>query len=303
MTAIEAVARLDKVSIFYGKLCALDHLDLRVEPGEILAVLGPNGAGKTTAIGLMVGILKPDAGRVDLMGKAPDQPGARNRIGVMLQVSGVPDTLKVREHLELFRGYYQNPLPLSEILAVAGLEGLAERFYGKLSGGQKQRLLFGLAICGRPDLVFLDEPTVGLDVTARRALWAQIRALKDRGCAVVLTTHYLEEADALADRIVVIQNGVEIAAGSPAEIKGGILERRIRCRTALSAAQLAELPGVTAVEAVQGLMEIRSTRSDETVRRILALDPTLTDLEIASARLEEAFLHLTRDEQQQEVAS
>ena len=154
----------------------------------------------------------------------------------MLQVGKVPETLRVREHIDLFSSYYPNPMPLQEVLAAAGLEKLRDRKFGDLSGGQRQRTLFALAICGNPDLLFLDEPTVGLDVEARRALWEEIRRLVERGKTVLLTTHYLEEADALADRIAVINQGEIIAEGTPAEIKAQTSGKRIRCITALSLA-------------------------------------------------------------------
>ena len=162
----------------------------------------------------------------------------------MLQVSKVPETLKVREHVHLISSYYPHPLPAREVMAAAGLEGLEDRLFGKLSGGQRQRVLFALALCGDPDLLFLDEPTVGLDVEARRALWAVIEGKARQGRSVLLTTHYLEEADALADRIVMIGQGRMIAEGTPREIKSRVAGRKIRCRTRLSLEEVAALPGV-----------------------------------------------------------
>ena len=167
----------------------------------------------------MLGLLKPDAGAVRVFGQDPRTAENRWRTGVMLQVAQVPETLRVREHIDLFSSYYPHPLPMAEIIGTASLRGIENRFFGELSGGQKQRVLFALAICGDPDLLFLDEPTLGLDVQARRALWGQIRWLLSRGKSILLTTHYLEEADALADRVAVINNGRVIANGTPAEIK------------------------------------------------------------------------------------
>jgi len=296
----EPIARLEGVVKNYGAVRALDGLDLQVNKGEVLAVLGPNGAGKTTAVGLMVGMISPDSGRASLFGKAPDSTAARIRVGVMLQISGVPETLRVREHIRLFSSYYPNPLPLPEVIAMAGLNGLEERYSGKLSGGQKQRLLFALAVCGRPDLVFLDEPTTGLDVEARRAFWQQVRAFVATGRAVVLTTHYLEEADALADRIVVIDHGRVIARGTPAEIKATVAGRRIRCRTALNPDYLRTLPGVSAVKRNGSSTEIFTSNAEQTLRLLLAEDQELADLEVTGAGLEEAFLDLTQ--QKMEVA-
>jgi ABC-2 type transport system ATP-binding protein len=279
----------------YGEVTALGGLDLAVRPGEVLALLGPNGAGKTTAVSLLLGLLQPDAGHARLFGHDPRSTAARVRTGAMLQVSGVPDTLKVREHVALFSSYYPAPLPIAETLAAAGLEGLAERPYGKLSGGQKQRLLFALALCGDPDLLFLDEPTVGLDVASRRGLWERIRELVRRGRTVLLTTHYLEEAEALADRIVVLDRGRAIAEGTPAEIEARAGARRVRCRTAVPVEQVAALPGVVRAERHGGDLEVLAAAAEPVVRELLARDPGLSHLEVRGAGLEEAFLALTGD--------
>ena len=190
-------------------------------------------------------------GRLDLANRHPVHDGldprdaeARVRIGAMLQISKVPETLKVREHVDLISSYYPRPLSRSESLGLAGLGGVEERLFGKLSGGQKQRLLFALALCGNPDLLFLDEPTVGLDVEARRTLWAVIQGKSREGRSVLLTTHYLEEADALADRIVLIRRGRIVAEGTPSEMKARVAGRKIRCHTSIPLADVAALPGV-----------------------------------------------------------
>ena len=201
----------------YGSIVALNNLNLEVHAGELLALLGPNGAGKTTLVRMLLGVARPDAGSVSVFGADPYDGQMQARLGAMLQVGRVPETLKVREHIDLFSSYYPSPLPLDETLQIAGLSDIKDRPYGELSGGQKQRVLFGIAICGDPDLLFLDEPTVGLDVEARRLMWAQIRTLISRGKTVLLTTHYLNEADALADRVMVLDKGKVIAEGTPAE--------------------------------------------------------------------------------------
>src|SRR6266536_5040084 len=195
------VASLEAVNKNYGNVRALVGVDFRVRAGEVVALLGPNGAGKTTAVKLLLGLLQPNSGRVRVFGGDPTNPENRMRTGAMLQVGRVPETLRVREHIDLFSSYYSNPMPAAEVLTAAGLEKLSDRKFGELSGGQKQRVLFALAICGNPDLLFLDEPTVGLDVEARHLLWDEIKKLLARGKTVLLTTHYLQEADALADRI------------------------------------------------------------------------------------------------------
>ena len=230
------VACLDGVSKNYEKVRALIGVDFSVRAGEVVALLGPNGAGKTTALKLLLGLLPPNVGKVRVFGGDPTNPSNRMRTGAMLQVGRVPETLRVREHIDLFSSYYCNPMSLAEVLAVSGLEKLVDRKFGDLSGGQRQRLMFALAICGDPDLLFLDEPTVGLDVTSRRTLWDEIRELVRGGKTVLLTTHYLQEADTLADRIAVINQGEIVAVGTSTEIKAQTSGKRIRCITALSAA-------------------------------------------------------------------
>jgi ABC-2 type transport system ATP-binding protein len=231
-------AELRTVTKNYGPVSALRGIDLTINPGEVVSLLGPNGAGKTTAVRILLGLTEPGSGTATIFGHPPGSRAARLRRGAQLQVARVPETLRVREHVELFSSYYDRPLPLAETLAAAGLEEIQNKLYGELSGGQKQRLLFALAICGNPGLLLLDEPTVGLDVEARRALWSRIRAFVQRGGAVLLTTHYLDEADALSNRIAVIHRGRIVAEGSPAEIKrqGGSagLEDAFLAITALS---------------------------------------------------------------------
>ena len=289
------VASLEGVNKNYGEVRALRNVDFTVRSGQVVAMLGPNGAGKTTAVKLLLGLLQPNSGKVRVFGGDPVNPQNRMRAGAMLQVGKVPETLKVREHIDLFSSYYPNPLPLHEVLAAAGLERLSDRKFGDLSGGQRQRTLFALAICGNPDLLFLDEPTVGLDVEARRALWEEIRRLVELGKTVLLTTHYLEEADALADRVAVISQGAIIAEGTPAEIKSQTSGKRIRCITELSLSALLEIPGVTGAKQDREAVEIHTGEAELVVRALLARDPSLSGLEISTAGLEEAFLTLTRD--------
>ena len=287
------VAELRGVVKRYGKVTALAGIDLALQPGQLTAILGPNGAGKTTVVKLLLGLARPSDGSVDLFGAAPNDPATRRRRGAMLQIGKVPEVLTVREHLDLFASYYPRPLPIAEALRRAGLERFADRRFGELSGGERQRTLFALALVGDPELLFLDEPTVGMDVEARRALWQEIRRAVAEGRSVVLTTHYLEEADALAERVVVLHQGRILADGPPAAIKRQAALRRIRCRTLLGEAELAALPGVRAVTRDGDRVELLVGDAEPAVRELLARDPTLIDLEVRSAGLEEAFLALT----------
>lgn len=287
------VAALTGVTKRYGGTAALDGLNLDLRAGEVVALLGANGAGKSTAVRLMLGLTGATEGAVRVFGCDPRTPATRTRVGAMLQVASVPRSLKVREHVDLFRSYYPAPLGYGEVVRIAQLEGIEERLFEHLSGGQRQRLLFGLALCGDPDLIFLDEPTVGMDIEARRGLWAQIRLLADRGKTVLLTTHYLEEADALASRIVVIDRGRVVSEGTPAEIKGRIAGRTIRCATRLTVEFLRTLPGVTSAEQVRGVTSVIAVQAEAVVRTMLLEDESLNGLEVTSPALEDAFLALT----------
>jgi ABC-2 type transport system ATP-binding protein len=290
------VARLEGVRKQYGEVRALENVDFAVRAGELVALLGPNGAGKSTAIKLLLGLARPTSGQVTVFGGNPLEPAVRMRIGAMLQVAKVPETLRVREHIDLFASYYPHPLPLAESLAIAGLEDIKDRAFGDLSGGQKQRVLFALALCGDPDVLFLDEPTVGLDVEARRMLWQEIRKLIARGKTVLLTTHYLQEADELADRVVVINRGKVIVEGTPAEIKAQTAGRRIRCVSGLDLSAVRGMPGVLDVRQDREALAIHVAEAEPVLRQLLARDPQLSGLEVTSAGLEEAFLALTRDD-------
>lgn len=287
------LASLAAASKRYGPILALDAVDLQVQAGEVLAVLGANGAGKSTALGLLTGRLSPDAGGVRLFGADPREPAVRRNIGVMLQDGDLPDTLRVAEHVRLFSSYYPSPRPISETLALAGVSDLARRPYGALSGGQKRRVEFALAICGRPALLFVDEPTVGLDVEARRGFWAVLRQLRDEGTGIVLTTHYLEEADALADRVVLMAGGRVLAQDTPAGIKSRAEGKRVRARSSLPPEQLRALPGVVSVSVEQGVAELRTREVETLLRHWLAADASLADLEVRPLSLEEAFITLT----------
>jgi ABC-2 type transport system ATP-binding protein len=291
----QPVATLTNITKRYGNTVALDNLSLALHPGEVVALLGPNGAGKSTAVKLLLGLIAPTSGATRVFGGDPRNTTTRTRVGAMLQVARITETLRVREHLDLFRSYYPNPLSVAEILRIAQLQGVEDRFFGQLSGGQKQRVLFALAICGNPDLIFLDEPTVGLDIESRRALWQQVRNFSAQGKTVLLTTHYLEEADALAHRIIVINKGRLISEGTPAEIKRNSGGRTIRCHTNLSREFLRALPGVTGVTFNEGAVAVTASDAETVLRAMLQRDETLSGLEVASPALEDAFLALTKN--------
>ncbi|MCU0753590.1 MAG: ABC transporter ATP-binding protein [Xanthomonadales bacterium] len=287
------VAALTGVTKRYGAVTALDNVDLALHAGELLALLGPNGAGKSTALGLLTGRLLPDAGRVQLYGQDPTLTAARRRIGVMLQEAKLPETLKVRELVALFASYYPAPRDVAATLELAGLSDLAGRRYEALSGGQQRRVQFALALVGNAPLLFVDEPTTGLDVEARRGLWQVLAGLKAAGTSIVLTTHYLEEADALADRIVVIDRGRIRAEGSPSQIKSRARGAVLRFSTSLSEPLIAAIPGVQSVSRVGERFAVQAADSDALLRLLLLADPNLADLEIQRLSLEDALLTLT----------
>ena len=291
------LGELSGVSRRFGDTLALDRIDFQVRAGEVVALLGPSGAGKTTLVRILLGLIRPTVGSASLWGLPPDATPARRRVGVMLQVGRVPETLTVREHVHLFSSYYGTPRPVDATLAAAGVTEVADRRFGDLSGGQRQRALFALAICGAPELLVLDEPTVGLDVEARRAFWVLVRGMIDRGTSVLLTTHYLEEADAVSDRVVVLNRGRIVADAAPAIIKQRVAARKIRCSTALPEHVVRGIRGVQSVNRDRDALVILTTDAEHLARELLTRDADLRDLEITSAGLEEAFLTLTSDSQ------
>jgi ABC-2 type transport system ATP-binding protein len=296
------LARLSGARKRYGDTVALDGLDLDVRPGELLAVLGPNGAGKSTAIALLLGLQRPDAGEVLLFGRSPQDLAARRGVGVMMQEVALPDALRVRDLIAMTSAYYPDPLTLAETIALAGVEKLAHRPYAKLSGGQKRQAQFALAVCGRPRLLFLDEPTTGLDLTSRETMWATLRRLVAGGTAIVLTTHYIEEAEALADRVVVMAKGRRIAEGTVAEMRALVVRKRIDCATTLDLATIEAWTGVTGATRDGGQVSITTPDAEAIVRRLLAADAALSDLEVRRAGLSEAFAELTQEPAPQEFA-
>ena len=290
------LARLRGAGKSYGALRALDGVDLELRRGELLALLGPNGAGKTTAISLLLGLMRPDAGTVELFGMDPQRIEARRGIGVMLQDAALPPTLRVGELIRLTASYYPSPRSVVESAELAGVADLLKRPYGKLSGGQQRRVQFALALCGRPRLLFLDEPTVGMDIEARGKLWATIRSLVAEGVSVVLTTHYLEEAEALADRVCVMARGRVISEGSVEALRARIALKRVWCSTTLPRAEIAAWPEVVEARIDGERLCLATEHVEPLVRRLLAHDAQLSALEVRAAGLAEAFVELTRDD-------
>jgi ABC-2 type transport system ATP-binding protein len=278
----------------YGSVQALKGVSVAIPQGELTAMLGPNGAGKTTAISLMLGLRKPTSGRALLFGMDPTERRARSRCGVMLQESGVNGALHVRELVDLFRAYYPNPMPAERAIALAGLQEQAAVGASKLSGGQRQRLYYALAVCGDPDVLFLDEPTVGMDVESRRAFLDGIKEFAAEGKTIVLTTHYLEEADELAQRIVVVDRGVVIADASPAEIKAKVAGKRVTFDTdeALGEDDFRGMP-VNHLELRGGHVRLLSNQPEPVLGALFRRGVSIRNLEVVGADLEEAFLALT----------
>ena len=280
----------------YGALRALDGIDLELHRGELLALLGPNGAGKTTAISLLLGLVRADAGEVRLFGMDPQRIEARRGIGVMLQHAQLPATLRVGELIRLTASYYPSPRSVAESAELAGVADLLQRPYGKLSGGQQRRVQFALALCGNPRLLFLDEPTVGMDIEARQKLWSAIRTLVADGVSIVLTTHYLEEAEALADRVCVMARGKVVSEGSVQALRARIALKRVWCATRLSLAEVAAWPEVADARLDGERLCLSTEHVEALVRRLLAHDAQLSALEVRAAGLAEAFTELTRDD-------
>jgi ABC-2 type transport system ATP-binding protein len=303
----ESLAELSGVSKRYGKVVALDGMELQVRPAELLAVLGPNGAGKSTAISLMLGLQTPDAGTARLFSQSPLNLASRRHIGVMMQEVALPPELRVREHVDLVASYYPDPMTADDALRLTRTLPLAARPYGKLSNGQKRQVQFAIAVVGRPKLLFLDEPTVGLDLPSREMMWSMLRELVRQGASIVLTTHYLEEAEALADRVVVLAKGHTIASGTVNQLRSLVGRKRITCETSLAPELVAAWPEVQTVIRDRARLHITASNSDAVVKRLAMADGNFLDLEVHRAGLAEAFTELTQAEPQseltQEVAS
>jgi ABC-2 type transport system ATP-binding protein len=288
-----AIAELVGARKNFGHVEALRGVDFTLRQGELVGLLGPNGAGKTTAISLLLGLRRPTSGSATLFGLDPRDLRARSRTGVMLQESGIPLTLKVREIVALFSSYYPAPLPVERVVEMADLGEFAEKLTKDLSGGQRQRVYFALAVCGDPEVLFLDEPTVGLDPATRRSFWEQVRSFKAMGKSILLTTHYLEEADALADRVVVIDHGLVIAEGTPEELRSRVPGKKVSfVSPGIGRDAFAGL-AVGNLEVDDGRVSALTADAEGLLRLLFQRGVPIADLEVSGAGLEEAVLALT----------
>ncbi|MGC4797009.1 ABC transporter ATP-binding protein [Micromonospora saelicesensis] len=293
MTSTHPAVELDGLTKSFGAVTAVDGLSLRVQPGEVVAFLGPNGAGKTTTIDMLLGLSRPDRGTVRVLGGTPDDAVARGRVAAVLQTGGLLKDLTVGETVRMTAHFYRHTRPAAEVLERAGITDIADRAVGRCSGGQQQRLRFALALLPDPDLMVLDEPTTGMDVEGRRDFWQALRRDARRGRTVIFATHYLDEADAYADRIVLVRQGRIVADGTTAEIKNLAAGRTVRATLpGADQAALAALPGVDAVEVRGDSVLVRTGDSDAIARHLLTRTAA-RDVEITSRNLEDAFLALT----------
>jgi len=275
---------------------AVRGIDVSIDRGETVALLGPNGAGKSTTIDMVLGLTTPDAGTVSLLGEPPKKAVAAGRVGAMLQTGALIRDVKVRELLAMMAALHPHPLEVDEALELAGLADIADRRTHKLSGGQAQRVRFAIALVPDPGILILDEPTVGMDVEARRTFWMSVRAFAARGKTVIFATHYLEEADAYADRAVLMSRGRIVADGPTSEIRARVGTRTIRATLPeADVAELASLPGVTSADRRGEEIVLICSDSDAAARALFDAYPCARDVEIASAGLEDAFIELTAD--------
>ncbi|GHA08849.1 ABC transporter ATP-binding protein [Streptomyces purpurascens] len=289
----------DQVSKAYDTVRAVDGLTLTLRPGETVALLGPNGAGKSTTLDLLLGLKKPDSGTVRLFGTGPREAIVAGRVGAMLQSGGLMDEVTVAELVRLACDLHPKPYRPSEVLSRAGIAQIADRKVNKLSGGQAQRVRFALATAGDSDLIVLDEPTTGMDVTTRQAFWATMREQADQGRTVLFATHYLEEADAVADRVLVLHRGRLLADGTAAEIKAKAGARRVSFDLAgdVDEAALRGLPFLTSLALSGRTVRIQSTDADATVHALYGLGVYPRNLEVAGLGLEQAFVAITAAEE------
>jgi ABC-2 type transport system ATP-binding protein len=298
MTTKSAVT-LKNVTRRFARITAVDQVSLEIEPGQAVALLGPNGAGKTTTVEMVLALIKPDDGVVNVFGASPADAITEGRVGAMLQDSGLPEGARVAELIALIRSLYPNPLTIEETLRLSDLSDVAGRQVQRLSGGQRQRVRLAMALAGNPELLILDEPTAALDVEGRRAFWRRARSFVSQGRTLLFATHRLEEADSVADRVVVIAAGRVVAEGTPNDVKARAIGRsEVRFSADGVDGQLLDrLPSVESVKHEGQRITLYTTDPDVTVRALLQLVSHIEGLEIERAGMEEAFLSLTRREE------
>lgn len=295
---MDSIVVLDHVTKTFKNKKAVDHVSFSIKKGEVVAILGPNGAGKTTTIMMMLGLLEPTSGEVRLFTCHPKEKKIRERIGAMLQEVSVIDALKVKEIIQLFRSYYPNPMPFEELVAFTGLsKDDLKRKADKLSGGQKRRLGFALALAGNPDLIFLDEPTVGMDIASRKLFWHTIDELKAQGKTIIFTTHYLQEADDVADRIILFNHGTIIEDGTPVEIKAKLSKQSVSFVESeeISMKELKQLPHVLDVYKRKDRIFVVTEHTDEVIAALFEKKLKISGIQIEQGRLDEAFEQLTEN--------
>ena len=292
---MESIIGVNQVSKLFKNKMAVNQVSFSIQKGEVVAILGPNGAGKTTTIMLMLGILEPSDGSVQLFGSHPKKQAVREKIGALLQEVSVIDALKVREVIQLFRSYYPHPLSYEELVAFTGFtKDELQKRANKLSGGQKRRLGFALAMAGNPDVLFFDEPTVGMDVTSRKLFWNTVIDLKERGKTILFTTHYLQEADDIAERVILFHEGKIIGDGTPKSIKARLLKQSVSFTpiSAINYEELINLPHVTDLYEKNGRIFLLTDHTDGVLASIFSQKLSVENIEIERGRLEDAFEQL-----------
>ncbi|OMC76949.1 ABC transporter ATP-binding protein [Paenibacillus odorifer] len=300
---MDNIIEMHGVSKIYKDKKAVDNISFNIAKGSITAILGPNGAGKTTALGMLLGLIEPTEGTVELFGHHPKDKAVREKTGAMLQEVSVMDRLKVREIIDLIRSYYPKPMDMEFLIKATGLAPAdLNRYAEKLSGGQKRSLGFALALAGNPELIFFDEPTVGLDITSRRRFWETVRGLTEQGKTIVFTTHYLQEAEDIADRILLFSKGHLVADGSPDEIKSRIVKRSVSFLPVGDRSQLRRnLLDLAAIEDCyekDGRIHVTTEDTDEALKAIFVAGLPVKDVRIDQGRLDEAFEQLTMNQEE-----
>ncbi|MEK4185793.1 MULTISPECIES: ABC transporter ATP-binding protein [Paenibacillus] len=300
---MDNIIEMHGVSKIYKDKMAVDNISFNIAKGSITAILGPNGAGKTTALGMLLGLIEPTEGTVELFGHHPKDKAVREKTGAMLQEVSVMDRLKVREIIDLIRSYYPKPMDMEFLIKATGLAPAdLNRYAEKLSGGQKRSLGFALALAGNPELIFFDEPTVGLDITSRRRFWETVRGLAEQGKTIVFTTHYLQEAEDIADRILLFSKGHLVADGSPDEIKSRIVKRSVSFLPVGDRSQLRrnllELAAIEDCYEKDGRIHVTTEDTDEALKAIFVAGLPVKDVRIDQGRLDEAFEQLTMNQEE-----